>query len=42
MNDEYSEGYAQALIDILDDECTNPMVVQAREWMDKKEHRANS
>jgi hypothetical protein len=41
MNTEYAEGYAQALMDILDDECTDPMVVEAREWMDKKERRAH-
>lgn len=45
MMDEYSKGfetgYAQALMDLFDDECMNPIVVQAREWMDKKAHLAD-
>lgn len=38
----YDDGYADALRDILDDECTTPSVVEAREWMDKKARRAHS
>ena len=38
----YDDGYMDALRDILDDECTNPSVVEAREWMDKKARRAHS
>jgi hypothetical protein len=41
MTNEYAEGYAQALADMLDDECLDPMVVEAREWMGKKERRAH-
>jgi len=39
--DKFEEGYIAALEDLLNDECQNPMVVQARELLDKKEHLAN-
>lgn len=42
MNEDYQQGYTQALSDLLDDECMTPAVVEAREWMDKKDRHANS
>ena len=42
MNEDYQQGYMQALSDLLDDECTSPVIAEAREWMDKKERHANS
>lgn len=38
----FASGYAQALRDLLNDECMTPDVVEAREWMSKKERRVNS
>lgn len=37
----FEDGYSRALTDFLDDECLNPIVVQAREWYDKKENNAH-
>lgn len=47
MNEDYEKGYAEgylaALADYLNDECTDAIVVEARQWAEKKEaRRANS
>jgi hypothetical protein len=38
----FLDGYNSALDDFLNDEANSPLVVQAREWYEKKARRANS
>jgi hypothetical protein len=40
-NKGFSEGYLAALSDYLNDECTDAVIAEAREWADKKEARAH-
>jgi hypothetical protein len=40
-DDGFKDGYTQALEDFLNDEANSPLVVQAREWYDKKAHNAD-
>jgi hypothetical protein len=40
-NRGFSEGYLAALADYINDECTDAIIVEAREWADKKERRAH-
>lgn len=42
-DDGFKDGYLEALVDYLNDECTNAMIVEAREWQLKRErNRADS
>jgi hypothetical protein len=42
-DDGFHDGYRKALENYLDDECTDPIVIEARECQSKKErNRANS
>jgi len=37
----YDDGYKDALVDLLDDECFDPYIVEVRELLSKKERNAN-
>jgi hypothetical protein len=37
----FEDGYSQAIHDFLNDECFIPIIVQAREWYDKKGNNAH-
>lgn len=39
---EWNKGYMSALEDLLNDDCQFPIIVEAREQLEKKARRANS